>query len=318
QSIEFTIEDGATDISFSPDNTRLAVNLSQTVEIWDTSSWTKVGEIKNQTGGFITDISYSPDGQVFALATSNFDSPPLYQVGTVELWDAKTLQFIVSMEGSGGDVNSVAFSPDGKTIASGGDAAGDFVAVKVWDVSTAQSIQVFDTHVTAQSLAFSPDGQTLAIGTDSGESEDHSAVLLMDTKTGKMKQKLEGFSAPVYHVSYSRDGTKIAASSEKTVIMFDAATGQEISVLSVGLGSVTSFVFTPDDRFLIVRTNDSDIGIWDAEQGSLMESIKGHTSEGLVLAVSPDGKWLASADWFICRGECSVRIWELAKYLPQN
>ncbi|MFP4575509.1 MAG: WD40 repeat domain-containing protein, partial [Coleofasciculus sp.] len=119
----------------------------------------------------------------------------------IKLWDVQTGKEITTFLGHGASVNSVSFSPDGKTLASG---SGDNT-IKLWDVQTGKEITTLqDTSV--NSVSFSPDGQTLASGSA-------DTIKLWDVQTGKEITTPLGHDNSVISVSFSPDGQTLAFGS---------------------------------------------------------------------------------------------------------
>ena len=175
-------------------------------------------------------MAFNPDGTT--LASGGDDD-------TIRLWDPKTGEQKLVLTGDEvalmddqiseirnsltgrkkGQVNSVAFSPDGKTLVSGGrdgNHQDGYQPVRLWDVKTGEEKDTLIRQLhTVKSVAFSPDGTMLA-----GGSLDN--VYLWDLKTGEQKEVFHGHKDSVYSVAFSPDGTTLASGSrDGTVLLWD-------------------------------------------------------------------------------------------------
>ncbi|MCI5193701.1 MAG: WD40 repeat domain-containing protein, partial [Candidatus Electrothrix sp. AU1_5] len=154
-----------------------------------------------------------------------------------------------------GGVASVAFSPDGKTLAS----ASFDKTVRLWDTASGQQINVFKGHQDSVfSVAFSPDGKTLA------SASLDKTVRLWDLASGKEKNVFKGHQDGVFSVAFSPDGKTLASASlDKTVRLWDLASGKEKNVFRGHQGEVASVAFSPDGKTLASASEDETVRLWN-------------------------------------------------------
>jgi WD40 repeat protein len=226
-------------------------------------------------------------------------------------------------------VYSVLFSPDGKTLVSGGadgiikvrnlkngdrenhTLIGHIQAVislafspdgktlvsgsadstiKLWNFNTGHEIQSLIGHVSSViSLVITPDSQTLV------SSSADTTIKLWDLSTAQVKINLIGHTNSVLSVAISPDGqTLVSGSADATVKLWDLRTGQEIRTLDEGGGFVFAVCFHPHEPILITVHENRTIKLWDLLSGEVIRSIP--TSEMVVsVAISPNGKTLVGA-----------------------
>ncbi|MEH2440508.1 MAG: hypothetical protein V7K16_09440 [Nostoc sp.] len=203
---------------------------------------------------------------------------------------------IHTLRGHSKYVNSVAFRPDGKTLASGSD---DWT-IKLWDVDTGREIYTLGSGQ-VYSVAFSPDGKTLASG---GE---ECGIKLWDLGTGRKIYTLQGHSNSIYSVAFSPDGKTLSSgSSDKTIKLWDITTGGQIRTFQGHFDSVHSVAFSPDGKILASGSHDKTIKLWDVTTGGQIRTFQGHSDWVRSVVFSPDGKTLASGS-----DDKTIKLWDM-------
>ena len=168
-------------------------------------------------------------------------------------------------------VESVAFSPDGKLLAS---ASCDHT-VKLWNVADGREVRTLSGHTACvESVAFSPDGKLLA-----SASHDET-VKLWNVAEGREVRTLSGHTNGVESVAFSPDGKLLASGSyDKTIKLWNVADGREVCTLSGHTEGVESVAFSPNGKLLASGSFDKTIKLWNVADGREVRTLSGHTSE---------------------------------------
>jgi WD40 repeat protein/serine/threonine protein kinase len=280
----------STGFLLSPDGRLLVGVQGKQVQLWDVTNGRKRADLP---GEWLTGNSmavFSSDGRHLAYSTEDH---------AVHLWDVPAGAEARVLRGHSAYVRALAFSPDGKRLASG--ACYPDNSVRLWSVPAGEAVAVLSGHQNeVYSVAFSPDGSRLASG-----SFDKTARL-WDAVAGKLLTALKGHTGIVRRTTFSPDGKRLATASEdETVRLWNAADGELVAVLRGHSGLVWTAVFSPDGALLASSSTDGTVRLWDLGQIEWNGVLRGHTSYVYDVAFSPDGTRVLSAAW-----DGTARLWD--------
>jgi WD40 repeat protein len=248
----------------------------------------------------VLSFAFSPDGNYVASTWCEERYELMCTKGIVQVREVSTGNEIVHTTYEG-YMTSVAFSPDGKTLAAGSSDG----PIILWDMRTDQPAdQPLSGPLGIVNLAFSLDGKTLVAA---GWNE----IRMWDVETRHpIGQPLTGHE-DILSVAFSPDAQTLASGSrDGTIILWDVETHQPLSqpILGSATHSVNSVAFSPDGKTL--ASGSDEIILWDVKtQEPMGQPLTGHTSSVLSLIFSPDGKTLAS-------GSDEIILWDVATQEP--
>ena len=203
---------------------------------------------------------------------------------------------LVAQLGHRGGITSVAFSPDGGRIVSGGRDH----SIRVWD---AENGEVVATLISpgrfVTSVVYSPDGRHIVSG------DRDNTVRVWDTQSGKENLAFEEHTGSVYSVAYSPDGKYIASGGwDDTVRVRNAESGEDVRAFTEHAGSVYAVAYSPDGAHIASGGWDDAVRVRDAESGENQLTLTGHAGSVYSVAYSPDGQRIVSGS-----ADNTIRVW---------
>ena len=195
-------------------------------------------------------------------------------------------------------VNCAVYSPDGKTILSGGEDN----RIHIWDAQTGKEIQKYHEHSDGiDDIVFSPDGKRFV-------SIASSSLIIWDTES---KQKLVVYRdiyPRVYAVAFNPNGKTIAIAQQHNILILDVETGNELFTITGLTGIIHSISYSPDGKHIIADSMEDHLHIWDATTGLLIKEIEGYVNTSV--SFSPNGKYIV-ADTYILEAQTGKELRKL-------
>ena len=246
---------------------------------------------------------FSPDGKWLAAASLSTASG-----NAVKLWDAATGQELLTMVGHTNWLAGLAFSPDGKRLASTSLDG----TVRVWSLEPGRELVTVLSPIAGYGnrVVYSPNGQEFS--TNGGD----GTATIWNSETGEPRLAVTGHAAEILNVAFSPDGKRFAtASLDATATLWDAATGKKLVTLSGHEVGVRDITFSPDGMLIATGGFDNTARVWDAATGTPKYVFTDYQAIVPGVAFSPDGNYLATSStdgtskiWDMQTGELSLTL----------
>lgn len=332
-------------LAFSPDGKTLVSGHQSgaPLKVWDVANGRQSGTLQKQRFSVYA-LAYSREGK--ALASGTLSSGDLNPPAVITIFDMPEGKARVTIQHDCIVIRAVHFSPDSRTVAvaasrateeglakKGRPGPGSKAWVTLYDVASGKETKKFLQDATVYAAAYSPDGKTLAVG------NGKNLVRLQDASTGEELFRVQETSEEtvisggkpvirrgIYCLAFSPDGKVLATGAAGGLLkLWDAATGKQRAELKGHEKIVYSLAFTPDGKTLVTGSADRTVRLWDV--GTLLSGgdkakaaepvvLKGHELGVYCVAVSPDGRTLASgsgASFGDPKGNGGIKLWDLAK-----
>lgn len=328
---------GLVSVAFNPNGSQFASASSGSIVLWDTNSHQPIGEPFRAKEDFVH-VAFSSKGDMLAASTDAYGGHPsvvflwnlvthqpignpipganfafspddsllaVAQYGDLILYDLRSHSaFNKPLTGHDKNISSIAFSPDGSTVAAGAEDK----TIILWDVETRKPLGTLIGHSqTVSSLLFTRDGESLFSGSLDG------AIIQWDLENFKPLANLtKGLGASISSIFLSPDGNlkSLALDKERVILLNvneDPPLGRRIR--AVGSGSA-NIAFSPDGRLFASSGEFGDVVLWEVSTGQQSGTpLEGHERQVSSLAFAPDGKVLVSGSM-----DGTVVFWDVSSH----
>lgn len=283
-----------TALVFSPDGKILAVGGYRAVTLWSLPTGKALTAITHLPGP-VQGLAFRPDGAQIAVAGGAPGAS-----GEVEVFDTGTFAKVgPTLEGHSDVVMSVAWSADGKWLATGSQDK----TARLWQWPGGKELKVFKDHSDAVTrVCFSSDGKSLYTA-----SMDHN-LRRYDTDKGTLVRAFTGHNEGVTAMALSQtNNILISAGSEPQLRRWNPDGGENTANYGGHGATVTEIVFSKDTKFMASASGDHTIRLWDAGNGNALRTLAGASDWEYAVAISPDDRWTGGGG-----ADGIVRLWETA------
>jgi WD40 repeat protein/tRNA A-37 threonylcarbamoyl transferase component Bud32 len=301
---------GVCNLALSPDGGRLASWDTRTVRVWDVRTgqalFTRASPQPIATWSTGQRITFSADGQRLAAAWAD---------DTVKVWSTADGKELLTLPAHRSPVLAVAFSPDGKHLATGGpnEKGREPPELRVWDAANGAPVytQKVPKHQAIFQIDYRHDGQQIVLAACDG-------VIVCDAATGEEVRNLPVAAGWVHCAAFSPDGSRIAASFGRMIKLWDADTDEPILNLPGHREETHSLAFRSDGLQLASAGDDGLVKVWNVywlslQQGEALRTYRGHRATVQSVAFSADGTRLASVS-----RDGVIKVWDATQDLDKR
>jgi WD40 repeat protein/tRNA A-37 threonylcarbamoyl transferase component Bud32 len=301
----FTIKGVIYAVAFQPDGARLASGGNdRVVTLWDAATGQSIRTFTGHTRD-VRELVFSPDGNT--VVSSSLD-------GTVKFWDVAAGSLVRTLaDHQAGAAGEIAYSPDGKILASAGGGEGN---VRLYDAATGERVRTLRKQATGPAagpavspdglrvpVVFSPDGKTLVSRIEDG------TISTWDVATGTAVRGMRDSRdvGPVTNLAISRDGRTLASVSYmgQIILVWDTSTGHLTRTIRCHDGIINRIAFSPDGVHLASASGDECVYLWDIARDQEVRSLPG-TDIVRDVAFGHDGSYLISGG-----RDQMIKVWDL-------
>lgn len=243
----------------------------------------------------VLSVVFSTDGKKLASVSNDT---------TVKVWDSRSGELLQTIQSQDSSFSAVAFSPNGKTL-----ALSSCYRIIIWDEQSSVPLRTLEcpapfNPMASYSVAFSPDGKRLA------STSSDTTIKLWDSQSGKLLLIFRGHQHVVHEVSFSLDRNRLmSASLDSTARVWDSQSGVLLQVLTrfdyMGLFIRLPVAFSQDGTML-ASASHWEIKVWNSRRGTPLKVFRGHKNLVTAVAVSLDGKMLASGS-----DDMTIKLWDI-------